>query len=174
MRRFMIAASLLTLSLAVTATPATAQKFFVGGGVTMPTSDYKEYAKNGWMLNAGFSPWRSADKRMTIWTEGVFGSNNHEGSGDEKTNLYGGFGSVTYNLTEDAPAVPYLIASVGYLVHQYKAGNTSFGDSSDGAPSFGGGGGVGFGKFYVEGRYFTATIDNDKTSFFLFAAGITF
>ena len=75
MRRFVLAASLLTLSLAVTATPATAQGF-VGAGVTTPMGDFGDGAKMGWAVNAGFRPWQSADKRMSLWAEGLFGQNN--------------------------------------------------------------------------------------------------
>lgn len=171
MRRFMIAASLLTLSLAVTATPATAQGF-VGAGVTTPMGDFGDAAKLGWAVNAGFRPWQSADKRMALWAEGLFGQNNFKNNVDGKTTLMGGFGSVTYNLTEEASAVPYVIGSVGYLSSKTEVGSVK-GDA-EGALGFGGGAGVGFKKFYVEGRYMTSSKDGNTTAFIMWTVGYTF
>ncbi len=173
MRRFALAAGFLTLGLTIGAIPASAQGF-VGGGLSMPTGDYGDYAKSGWVVNAGFRPWQSADKRASIWAEGLYGSNKHDGSSGDKTNLYGGLGSVTYNLTADASAVPYVIGSVGYLIHSYSPGTSGFDSESEGGLGFGGGAGVGVKKFYLEARYLTAKIEGSTTAFIMFTAGYTF
>ena len=73
MRRFALAAGLLTLGLTLGAIPATAQGF-VGAGVTTPMGDFGDGAKLGWIVNAGFRPWQSVDKRASIWAEGLYGS----------------------------------------------------------------------------------------------------
>jgi hypothetical protein len=172
MRRLMIGASTLTAALLLTL-PLGAQGF-VGGGVTLPSGDYNTYAKAGWMVNAGFTPWHSADERAKVWAEGFYGSNSHDDFAGDKTNLYGGLGSLTYNLTEGGSAVPYLIGSVGYMVHQYKSDDFPDEEGSDGGFAFGGGAGVGIGKLYLEGRYFSASISGATTAFILVAAGITF
>lgn len=174
MRRFVPGLIVVAVVLAIGPAPASAQKFFAGAGLTSPSGDFGDYAELGWMVNAGFAPWRSADSRATVWAEGVFGSNGHEGDGDDKTNLFGGFGSVTYNLTGNAGAVPYVIGSVGYLVHSFKSGLDSEFDDSEGGIGFGGGAGVGIKKFYLEARYLTAKIEESTTAFIMFTAGITF
>src|SRR5690606_21590090 len=88
--------------------------------------------------------------------------------------LYGGLGSLTYNLTEGGSAVPYLIGSVGYMVHKYSSDEFPDDEGSEGGLTFGGGAGLGLGKFYVEARYFTASIEDATTAFILVAAGIPF
>jgi hypothetical protein len=171
MRRFVLAASLLTLSLAVTATPATAQGF-IGGGVTTPMGDFGDAAKMGWAVNAGFRPWQSADKRMSLWAEGLFAQNNYKNNIDGKTTMMGGFGSITYNLTAEASAVPYVIGSAGYLSSKAEVAGVKF--DAEGALGFGGGVGVGIKKFYLEGRYLTSSKDGNTTAFIMWTAGYTF
>ena len=105
MRRIGLAATLLALTVSLGATSASAQGF-VGGGLLMPMGDFKDGAKMGWVVNAGFRPFQSADKRMSLWAEGLYGSNSLKNVTDGKTTMFGGFGSVTYNLTADASAVP--------------------------------------------------------------------
>lgn len=169
MRRFALAAGLLALSLG--ATSASAQGF-VGGGVTTPMGDFKDGAKLGWVVNAGFRPFQSADKRMSLWAEGLYGSNKWKGTVDGTTTMIGGFGSVTYNLTADASAVPYVIGSVGYLSSKGKSGGVS--GPSEGSLGFGGGVGVGIKKFYLESRYLTSSKNGYTTAFIMWTAGYTF
>ena len=171
MRRFVLAASLLTLSLAVTATPATAQGF-IGAGLTTPMSDFGEGYKMGWAINGGFRPYQSADKRMSIWAEGLYGQNKLKNDLDGKVTTMAGFGSVTYNLTADGSAVPYVIGSIGYVSRKGEFAGVS-GDS-EGAIGFGGGAGVGIKKFYLEARYLTSSKDGNSAPFVLWSAGYTF
>ena len=172
MRRLLLGGATLAAALLLLA-PLGAQGF-VGGGVTLPSGDYNTYAKPGWMLNAGITPWQSANDRAKLWAEGFFGSNSHDDVDGDKTTLYGGLGSLTYNLTAGGSAVPYLIGSVGYMVHKYSSDEFPDDEGSEGGLTFGGGAGLGLGKFYVEGRYFTASISDATTAFILVAAGITF
>jgi len=171
MRRLVPGLVTFALILVLGPTPASAQKFFVGAGVTVPSGDFGDYAKTGWMVNGGFAPWRSADNRATIWAEGLFGSNSFEGAGDNSSNLYGGLGSFTYNVTGEASAVPYVIGSVGYLMQSFESGTNS---DSEGGLAFGGGAGIGIQRFYLEARYLTASIQESTTAFLQFSAGITF
>ncbi len=171
MRHFALLAAVLTLSLAATATPATAQGF-IGGGVTTPMGDFGDGAKLGYAVNAGFRPYQSADKRMSIWAEGLYGANNFKNNVDGKVTLFGGFGSVTYNLPAEASAVPYLIGSVGYLSSKAEVANVKF--DAEGALGFGGGVGVGIKKFYLESRYLTSSKNGNTTAFIMWTAGYTF
>jgi hypothetical protein len=171
MRRFVLAASLLTLSLAVTATPATAQGF-IGGGVTTPMGDYGDGYKLGWAVNAGFRPYQSADERMSLWLEGLYGSNSLKGNLDGKSTTMGAFGSLTYNLTTGSSATPYVIGSLGYISRKGEVAGVS-GDA-EGALAYGGGAGVGFGKLYVEARYLSSSKDGFTAPFVMWTVGYTF
>lgn len=175
MRRFLIGASTLALAVVLGTTSASAQ-FFVGAGATMPSSDYGDAdagnAKTGWMAEAGYGIFESENGQLGIWLSGIYGSNNVDDDSGNKYNLYGGFGSVTYALTQGGSATPYVIGSAGYLNRQNKpdAGEST----NDGFMAFGGGAGLSFnGKFYVEGRYMTGTKDDATTAFIMLMAGIT-
>lgn len=173
MRRLLIGATTLAAAL-VLAAPLSAQ-FFVQGSATLPQGDYKDYAKTGWMANAGIRAWQSANGNIALWAEGFYGSNSHEDIEGDKTNLLGGYGSVTFNLTSGASATPYLIGSVGYMRHQYKSDMFPDEEGSDGGVAFGGGAGLGIGKnFFVEGRYITASIGDGTTAFIMLGGGVVF
>lgn len=169
MRRFVLAAPL--FAIALLASSATAQGF-VGAGVTTPMGDFGDGSKLGYAVNAGFRPYQSADKRMSFWLEGLYGANNFKNNVDGKTTMFGGFGSVTYNLTADASAVPYVIGSVGYLSSKAEVGSVKF--DAEGALGFGGGVGVGIKKFYLESRYLTSSKDGATRAFIMWTAGYTF
>lgn len=173
MRKIFLGTLALFLSITLVPAAATAQGF-VGAGLTMPSGDYGDYAKTGWMATAGMRAWQSGDERMSVWGEGFFGSNKHEGDDGDKTNLYGGMGSLSFGLTQGSSTTPYLIGSVGYMIHSYKPGTSGFTSESEGGIMFGGGGGVQVNNFYVEARYLTASIENSTTAFIMFAAGYIF
>lgn len=173
MRRCLPVATALFAALALSAAPAQAQ-FFAAAGLTVPSGDFGDYAKTGWLANAGARAWQSADERLAFWVEGFYGSSKHEDVDGDKTNIYGGLGTVTYNLTTGASATPYLTGSVGYLWHQYKSDDFPEFEDSEGGVAFGGGAGVGFDKFYVEARYLTASINEETTAFIAIVAGIVF
>ena len=173
MRKVVIASSLLALGLTLGSAPVAAQ-FYVGGYATMPSGDYADYAKTGWMAEAGYGFWKSSNDRLTLWVSGSYGSNSHEGDAGDKTNLLMGLGSVTFNLTANPDAGPYLLGHVGYLSHMYKPGDDDFESASEGGLAFGGGLGDGCNKFWVEARYITASIEESTTAFIMIGAGISF
>ena len=174
MRRLVIGATTLAAALVLGAAPANAQ-FFVGAMATLPMGDFGDYAKTGWMANAGVQVFESADSKLGIFAEGVFGSNTHDDVDGDKTNIYGGLASVTYGLgSADASMSPYLIGSIGYLVHQYKSDLFSEFEGSEGGLGFGGGAGLFFNPIYVEVRYMTFSADGETTAFLMAGAGITF
>jgi hypothetical protein len=159
----------------VLGTSSASAQFFVGGYATLPQSDFKDYANTGWMAAAGYKAFTSADERFGLWVEGDYGSNKHEGDDNEKTNILMGLLTPVYNITSGGSATPYLLGSVGYLSHMYKAGDSGYGNESDGGIVFGGGLGVGFGdKFWADARYMTASINGYKTAFLMIGAGTSF
>lgn len=175
MRRLVIGASTLAVALLLGAPAANAQ-FFVGIGATLPSSDYGDYAKTGWMATAGVRVWQSSNQRVGLWGEGFYGSNTHDDIDGDKTNLYGGLASVGFDLTSaaGATATPYLLGSVGYMVHQYKSDAFPQFEGSEGGLAFGGGGGFYMGRVWADARYITASIEDATTAFILISVGIGF
>jgi hypothetical protein len=170
MRRILIGAASLVLALTLGTSSASAQ-FFVGGYATLPQSDFKDDAKTGWMAAVGYKAFASEDGRYGLWVEGDYGSNKADDDSG-KTNIMMGLVTPVYNLTAEGSAIPYLLGSVGYLNHQWKPDT---GDSENsGTLVFGGGLGVGFGDFWIDGRYMTASKDGYSTAFIMIGAGVTF
>lgn len=173
MRRLVIGASTLA-TLLVVAPPVEAQ-FFVSGSATIPTGEYGDFAKTGWMAGAGFRAWQSADMKLGLWLVGEYGSNTHDDDSGDKTNLMSGGGWLSYVLgsNPDASVTPFVVAGGGYLNHQY---SPDVGDSENFGQAFAGGGiGLGFGK-EGKGPWILATYRHgfDETTFLAVGAGWTF
>lgn len=171
MRRLVISSSLLALAVTVVSAPLSAQ-LYVGAYASVPSGDYADGVKTGWMAEAGYGFWKSSNDRLTLWVSGSYGSNSWEEGDGGKTNIMMGLGSVTYNLTASTESGPYLLGHVGYL-----RGKDSFEDvdfEAEGGLAFGGGAGYNLGKFWIEGRYITASLDDFTLSFMLIGAGISF
>lgn len=154
-----------------------AQGIFVGGGVTVPTSDFGDFANTGWMGFAGvLTP--VGDQGFSVGAEGFFGSNGHEIEGD-KTNLYGGMALASLSFGgETAPATPFVFGGLGFMTHSYKSESTpQFEDSATGM-TLGGGGGVTFplggAQGILAGTYIQGFGDIDETSLFGISAGVQF
>lgn len=174
-----VAAGALLLVAAPAATQA--QWIWVGGGLTIPTSDYGDYAKTGWMGTVGVG-FPIGDSGLGVSIEGLYGSNKHDtdvtGVVDgDKTNLYGAMGSVGYRVGDPANIGPYVFAGGGLLVHQFSP-ETGDSDSSSGfGYQFGAGLDIPVGSsvgVWVEGRYLGASIDSSTTAVFGILAGIGF
>jgi hypothetical protein len=169
-----IPAIALALVLSGGTTPLRAQGVTIslGGGATAPLSDYKDYAKTGWMTSAGVHV-LLPKAPVEIAAEGLFGQNTHnDGSGD-KTVLYGAVANIAYAFDiPNSPVKPYVVGSVGGLNHHYSPGTSGYPSENQWKAVFGGGAGVrvafsGFGIF-VEGRY----LKRDTTVFLPILAGV--
>jgi hypothetical protein len=147
-------------ALLVSAGPVSAQgiKFMLGGGLTVPVSDYKNVdgAQNGWMgmLGAAVSfPVLPIGVRL----EGLYGQNPHTGTATDKTVLYGGAASVVVKFGIAGPLSPYIIGSAGYLDHHYSPGDTGLPSEDEWKPVYGGGAGLSLSLVvigvFIEGRY---------------------
>ena len=175
MRRLLFGTSTLLLGLVLAATPASGQ-FFVSGSATVPSGDYGDYAKTGWLAGAGFRAWMNADGKLAFWLVGEYGSNTHDDTSDDKTNIMTGGGWLSYVLSSnpDASVSPFVVGGGGYMNHQYKPGDG--GDSENFGQGFVGGGvGLAFGK-EGKGPWVLATYRHgfDETTFFAFGGGWTF
>ena len=89
-----------------------------------------------------------------------------------KTNIMMGLGSVTYNITANPDTGPYLLGHIGYL--NAKASVDDLDTEGEGGVAFGGGLGYGMGKFWLEGRYITASLDGGTLAIIMIGAGISF
>lgn len=156
----------------VTAAPAEAQNgpsYFVGAAVTMPTGDFNEYAKPGWLGAAGFTKTLVAS-RVWFGAEGIYGRNSHDDVEGDRTNLYGANGLFGINFSPaDQPGL-YIYGSVGLLVHDFAPATGSGGSDT----SFAWSGAAGYAipvaaiTFWFEARYF----NSKDTGFIPLMAGI--
>jgi hypothetical protein len=174
MRRLFLGAASLALGLVLVAPQAEAQ-FFVSASATIPSGDYGEYAKTGWLAGAGVRAWANADGKLAFWVVGEYGSNSHDDIDGDKTNLMAGSGWLGYSLgsNPDASMSPFVVVGGGYMNHQYKPAT---GDTENFGQAFAGGGvGLGFGEG-GKGAWLLASYRNgfDDTKFFTFGAGWTF
>lgn len=149
---FTTAAALLLLH----PSPGQAQNpfIFVGGGLTIPTGDYADATKTGWMGTAGFGVPVAAGK-ASIGLEGYYGSNSFD-VGDGSIDLFGGAAWLAYRFREPGTVSPYLIGSAGAL-------RADAPDPAEPETRFSWSAGVGIDvpvsgsvSLYIEGRYMRA------------------
>ena len=173
MRRSAGAALVLALLLAL---PVSGQSFYVGGGLSIPTSDYGDYAKNGFLVNAGVMIAELAPA-VSLYVDGALGMNNHDTDGD-KTTLFSTMGGVEYDFGgEDAESGIYVFGQAGIMWHKYSS--DTFPDDEGTESGFGFGGGLG-GYFplggvngWVQGLMLSADIEGFTTAVFAIMAGIS-
>lgn len=149
--------------------PALTAQFAVGVGRTTPTSDYGKLSKPGWMVAAGYSPWRSHDGKFRLWLQGYYGENDAQDSHHPvgRKLLMTGAGLSIKPLPPTESPSPYLILATGRL-------NQWTGDTRQGAIYLGGGAGVSMGRHWVQARYQAAALDAGSLGFLLLAGGTSF
>ena len=171
MKRFVCAA----LASAFFALSAPADSFaqasvFLGGGTTIPVSDYNDFAKVGWQGHGGvLAPVGEAgEATVVVGAEGYFGSNNHDTDGD-KTNLYGGLALVGIQFGDPEEVSPGIYAGLGSMTHSFKSDLTPAFEGSDTSLAAGGGAGVSFPlgsiRGFVGGNFVTGFSDNSGTKY---------
>jgi hypothetical protein len=159
-----------------------AQGIYLGGGVTIPMGDYKEFsedpedgAKTGFMTFGGVS-FPINQEGLSVYGEGFFGKNDHEYGGDS-TNLYGAMGGVLYDFAEEGEPGVYVFGQLGLMVHDYKSDDFPEFEETETGLAFGGGAGFGFPlggmSAWIEGRYMQGNFDVDNTMFLGGMAGIS-
>jgi opacity protein-like surface antigen len=138
-----------------TATPALAQKPFVffGGGVVLPMSDYKDFAKTGWGAQVGIGI-DIGTKGLWADVEGMYGTNSHEAT-DGETTLLSGMGVLGYSFSTTAKVSPYLLGGIGFLRAKSEGGTVSTTETN---LAYTGGLGLGIRLspqmlFWIDGRY---------------------
>lgn len=100
------------------AAAAQASKFlYVGGGMTMPTGDYKEYAKSGFMADVGLGTNVGSSGRVFAFADIFYGKNNHEDD-DGSTTLMGGGANLGIQSSGSSTRI-YGYAGLGMQQHKY-------------------------------------------------------
>jgi opacity protein-like surface antigen len=174
MKRTILAASLVGLLLTLGSERLQAQSvsFGIGGGLTIPTGTFGDFAKTGWhgLGHIGYG----LPSGLGLRGDFLYGQNKFDvGSG--KFKLAGGLGNVLYEFQSPGGVKPYLIAGAGFF--NAKADVT--GGTSETKFAFGGGGGVKLkvgadANFFVEGRYVSVQTSGDNLNFIPLTAGISF
>ena len=170
-RRLSLLAAVAFTGLSVPSSADAQGTLYLQGGGTFPTNDYGNEASTGWMAIGGYV--FDVSGGISLGIEGFYGSNSHDEEAEffldgDKTDLYGGYGTVSYFFQLDSQIQPYVFGGLGWLVHDFKS-DGSFSGSSNGF-SWEFGGGVGFPlsesiSIYGEGRYMSASTGDEVISY---------
>lgn len=150
----------------------------LGGGVTLPTGDYGDYANTGWLAHGGVA-FPVGDAGLAVGAAGYFGVNNHEPPPDgDKTQLYGGLGFANYGFGDPEAVSPFVFGMAGLMVHSYKSDQFASLEESDTGFAAGGGGGVsiplGGISGFAEAWYLVGFFDGGNTALGGVTAGVQF
>ena len=176
MKRSIAVAVAVTVMGVAGARDASGQGIFAGGGVTIPTGDYGDFANTGWMAFGGvLSP--VGTQGLSIGAEGFFGSNGYDVT-EGKSNLYGALalGGLTFG-AEGAAASPFVFGGLGFMTHSAEPAIGA--DVSESGVALAGGGGVSFPfspavQGMIVGNYLHAFIEDGSTALFGLSAAIQF
>lgn len=162
------------LVLGTTTAQAQGINFGVGGGLTIPTSDFGDIAKTGWhgIANIGFNTPAGFGVRGDFY----YGQNDGDVGGLDKVKLAGGLGNLVYSFQGAGPVRPYVIGGAGVFKVEAEAGNLS---DSETKFAWAGGAGVKFkagtdANIFVEGRYVSVSTSGEKTNFIPVTVGVSF
>ena len=177
MKRLVLGAAVVALSLV--AAPAAHAQVGVGvsAGLSMPTGDFGDAFKSGYSVNGliGFSMPMSP-----IGFRGEIGYNSWDGKSDVADGVTASSLSGTANVVLQVPgmivAKPYLIAGLGE--HRMKLDAGSIGSDTQTKLGWNVGGGLNFGlgtlKTMVEARYVTVNTEGGSTHYVPVTFGIMF
>lgn len=182
MKRLSQVLSGLALSAVFGATPAVAQgaEFSLGGGLTLPLSDFGDVSKTGWhgLAAVSFAP---SSFPLGIQIDGMFQRLGVEDIGgfdsDNSRQIIQGTANLIYKFktSEDAPFRPYLIGGGG--VYNFKTTGDGIGDTGSDT-DFGVNAGAGFdvkvgsiGAF-IEGRFHNVFTEGTDRNFIPITLGV--
>jgi Outer membrane protein beta-barrel domain len=170
MKRIVSVMAAAGIALALGTTAANAQvSLGVGGGITLPTGNFKDGAKTGWngVAVVGYS------LPSGVGVRGDFYYGEHKAKvGSAKAKLAGGLGNVFYAFQTAGSVKPYIIGSAGMM-------NAKAPGFSETKFTWGGGAGIKFkagsdASIFVEGRYLSISTSGDKTNIIPISAGVSF
>lgn len=145
----------------------------LGAGATIPTSDYGDYAKTGWMGGLGVGT-AVGSGNMFVMASGFFGKNSHEGEDNSSTTLMGGGANIGM-MSSGERARLYGYVGGGLQNHKYNPSGDDEGDS-EAKPYANGWVGVSLGSAkarpWIQGGMVMG-LGGEKTSYFGVMAGIS-
>ena len=155
-------------------------RFGIGGGLVMPTGDYKTADKLGFLVGADATYWLMGAP-VGIRVEGQYSQTSHKNGVDGNSKIIGGMGEVVYAFGTNKDQVrPYILGGIGLF--NVKKTIPSLGiDTSVTKVGFGGGAGLAFKlgaggtRFFVEGKFVSvSTGGGSNTTFLPIRAGFRF
>ena len=166
---------LLTLALAV---PAQAQgRGYVGfgGGLSIPTGDFGDAYKMGWLgqVVAGIT---GPSGKLGGRIDGMYIRHSVDATADGSTALLGANGDLVFSPgSADAKIRPYLLGGIGFFNIKSELGSTEFPSETKFAYNVGAGlrfGGGGRMSFFLEARYLNINTDVESTGLIPIAIGL--
>lgn len=158
MKRLSAAMMVGAVAVLLSASPARAQYVFLGGGVSIPTGEFKDDgAKTGWLATGGVG-FDIGSKGLWAELQGYFGNNNYEGTGGDKLQNIQGMAALGYSFMPEKSVTPWVMAGIGFLNHKYKPGSTGGTADSETKFAWEGGAGLAFkagskARVWVGGQY---------------------
>jgi len=146
------------LAVILSASPAKAQYVFLGAGASIPTGDFKTYAKTGFIAQGGIG-FDIGDKGLWAEAEGYWGTNTHKAAfPNEKTNIIAGMAALGYSFMTEKSVSPYLTGGLGFQSHMFKDEANSANNDTETKLGYTGAAGLGFkvgtkAHLWVEGRF---------------------
>ncbi|MBK8002909.1 MAG: porin family protein [Gemmatimonadetes bacterium] len=157
------------------ATPPEDQSGFnisVGGGLTVPVSDFDDAARMGWHGLAGLG-FTSANSTVGFRGDFFYGRNEVDGTSRD-FELVGGLGNLIVNLGQPARVRPYVILGAGWI-------HTKVKDVTNGEGDITAAGGLGAkiplgtdANLFLEGRYVNVFSDGPDLRFIPITLGVQF
>ena len=165
---------LLTCLVALALVPSilTAQtRLFFGAGATSPAGDYGEYAKTGYLVNAGVG--FALNPKLGVNFAGWYGGNSHDDIEGDKTTLYGLFGHLKYQLHAPEKTGLFVSGGLGFLTHKYSSNEFPEDEGSESNFEYSAAAGIDFPLKGKLGLYALAGYVGGEDTFLRFMAGIT-
>jgi hypothetical protein len=167
MRRSTIGTLVLALAMTTGVARLQAQGFMIGAGASIPSGDFGDAAKTGWVATAGLN---FGAKALSFRIDGNYSQVSLKGEDTGSEKLILGLGGVQFGLGQKA-AHPYLLGEVGYLHSSFSDCPEGF-DCGSGAFAWAAGAGFTTGSIFVEGRYVSSSKDGSTKSMILAEVGL--
>jgi hypothetical protein len=169
------------LMASVGAAPAAAQgaEFSLGGGVSIPSGSFDDFAKLGWHGTAAVS-FVPQNVPVGFQVDGSFSRLSDDSPAALKSQLIYGTGNVVYKfkVAEETKFRPYLIGGGGVYNLDVKGDDAD--PNAESVTKFGINAGAGFdfkagsAGVFVEGRFHNVFTEGDNTSFIPITVGVRF
>jgi hypothetical protein len=145
-----------------------------GGGVSIPTGEFGDVAKTGWMgqVVAGIT---GPTGKLGGRVNGTYIHHGSDFDDDDSVRLLGAMGDVVFSPgVPDAKLRPFLLGGLGF--QNAKANTTGAEGETNFAFNFGGGVNIGMGraKLFIEGRWLRIQTEGESTSLIPLSVGVRF